>query len=77
MDQSKTRDSGTVTIKLDIVDAKTMRELSEVLGLSPEKIAGEVLGLWLQEQRAAMIEDGDWITNTLRKGWGISLQPLA
>ena len=77
MDQSAKRNSSTITVDLDIVDAKTMRELSEVLGISPEKIAGEVLGLWLQEQRAAMIEDGDWITNTLRKGWGISLQPLA
>jgi len=77
MDQSAKRNSSTITVDLDIVDAKTMRELSEVLGISPEKIAGEVLGLWLQEQRAAMIEGGDWITNTLRKGWGISLQPLA
>jgi len=77
MKQSKTQASNTITIKLDIVDVKTMRELSEVLGISGKKIAGEVLGLWLQEQRAAMIEGGNWITNTLRKGWGISLQPLA
>ena len=76
MDQSKTRDSGTVTIKLDIVDAKTMRELSEVLGLSPEKIAGEVLGLWLQEQRVVLTKGESWIMDTLQRGWGISLHPL-
>ena len=77
MNKSKKQASSTITVDLDIVDKKTMRELSELLGLSREKIAEEVLGLWLQEQRAAMIEGEDWFTNTLRKGWGISLQPLA
>lgn len=76
MKQSKKQSSSTITVDLDIVDAKTMRELSGLLGLSREKIAEEVLGLWLQETRAALIEGGDWITDTLRKGWGISLHPF-
>jgi len=76
MNKSKKQASSTITVDLDIVDAKTMRELSELLGISGKKIAGEVLGLWLQEQRAAMIEGEDWITNTLRKGWGIGLHPF-
>ena len=77
MNQSKTQSSSTITVKLDVVDAKTMCELSGLLGISERKIVGEVLGLWLQEQRVVLPDGEGWITDTLRKGWGISLHPLA
>ena len=77
MNESTKQSSNTITVKPDVVDAKTMHELTELLGQSRERIAQEVLGLWLQETRAALTGGGDWVTNTLRKGWGISLHPLA
>ena len=76
MNRSKTQSSNTVTVKLDMVDAKTMREVTELLGQSREQIAQEVLGLWLQEQRAAIPQGEGWITDTLRKGWGVILHPF-
>jgi len=61
-----------VPTRVDVVDTITLDNLSKLFELSREKIAEEVLGLWLQEQRVALAE-GDWITDTLHGARGITL----
>jgi len=65
----------TVGAKVDVVDTITLDNLSKLFELSREKIAEEVLGLWIQEQRVALA-GGDWITDTLHGARGISLHTL-
>ena len=62
----------TVGARVDVVDTITLDDLSKLFELSREKIAEEVLGLWLQEQRVALA-GGDWITDTLHGARGITL----